>query len=214
MKFTEIAEAYNANVKNLDEARTNFEEEARNFIKTVTIFVNSETKKMNLDKSMKDSRFWNQAEVNGSKSSTPLGFYSETQLYLSIRPTGAKNFKNKGALVSFQVSFDDKLGAFSFKGILTNTDEVNEYLDEKLAEIAQGNFEKLPDAFRSFEIHKTREYVAFKAPLNNQLWDDFGKIVSEFLGLCDKTILAIFQPEPAIKPEQNTEPQQPKTTAA
>lgn len=205
MKFSEIAEVYNANVANLDEARKAFEEEARNFIQTVNIFVTSEFKRANQDKTYSEFRYWNTPEIGSSKGATPLGFYSECRANLGIRPPGAKNFKNKGAYVSLQVSYDWSANQFMFKGVFTNSDEVNEFLDEKLAEIAQGTLESMPAAFKNFEVHKTKEYVAFKAPMNNEIWTEFGKIIQAFMNLCDKSVQAIVQAAPE-KPKTEASP--------
>lgn len=192
MKFSEIMEAYNLNVKNLDEARLSFEEEARNFIQTVNIFVNTDLKKRRQIKPASGVFYWHFAEAGSSKGATPLGFYAESILNFAVRPTGAKNFKNKAAMISLQVSFDQDTNQFAFKGVFTNTDEASDYLDEKLAEICKATQNTLPEAFKFSEVHRTKEYVAFKSPMNNELWDNFGKLIIEFFNLCEKAVLATF----------------------
>jgi hypothetical protein len=197
MKFSQVAEAYNMNSRNLDEARTSFEEEARNFIQTVSIFINSEIKKLNQNKILADRRHWHNAETTSSKAAMPLGFYAESKLLLAIRPPGAKNFKNRSGIISFQISFEEEMNQFAFKGVFTNTDEVNEYIDEKLAEICRVNLASLPAAFNKNEVHKTKEYVAFKCPLSNELWDEFGKLITALFEQCEKTIDSLYEAEKA-----------------
>lgn len=193
MKFSDIAEAYNLNAQNLDEARTRFEEEVRNFIQMISQVTNREIKRLNADASLKERRHWHAAETNSSKAALPLGFYSESVQNLAIRPPGAKNFKNKAAIISFQISFDDSLGQFCFKGIFTNTNEVNEYFDEKFADLCREKIGSLPDVFKDNAVNRTREYIAFKAPLNGDLLRNVESLVKTFYELCDLTILNSLQ---------------------
>lgn len=191
LKFCELSSAYSLNLHNLNEARKVFEEECIQFNEHVENKVKTHKIGHNSDKSKflpKVFTWGNNHPWCTMKEGNWKSFVQGTTVELNLRVPGRQKFENNIGFLRFEISYLDEVRKFVFKVKFENQYTKNEFIDEKVIDLAS----KRPEDFPSAKLIKSSTGIISVWELDENLINKLSSIITNSMLLVEEAISHLY----------------------